>query len=369
MKGFVVLLLTLSIVGPASAAQCGWPAWESYKQALLSPDGRVIDASTEQQVTTSEGQSYGLFFALLANDRATFARLLRWTRDNLAGGDLARQLPAWQWGRDKDGRWQVLDPNNASDADLWIAYSLLEAGRLWRRPEYEKLGLDMLWLSAAQSVRQLPGLGLMLLPGGQGFDSADTWRLNPSYLPPQLLARFAQVAPVWGQLAENAQRLLTQGSPQGLAPDWLLWRRGQGWAVDNVTGPKGSYDAIRVYLWLGMLAEDAPGRAGLLKHFQPMADLTARRGAVPELLDTQSGADTGKGPVGFSAALLPLLASAPDGADTLKVQRERLRQEPPAPDAYYNRSLLLFGQGWDERRYRFDKNGRLLPVWAPACKK
>ncbi|WP_390897882.1 cellulose synthase complex periplasmic endoglucanase BcsZ [Pseudomonas citri] len=369
MKGFVALLLTLTIAGPASAAQCGWPAWDSYRQALVSPDGRVIDPSTEQQVTTSEGQGYGLFFALLANDRTTFARLLRWTQDNLAGGDLSRRLPAWQWGRDKDGHWQVLDPNNASDADLWIAYSLLEAGRLWRQPGYEKLGLDLLWLSAAHSVRPLPGLGLMLLPGGQGFDNANGWRLNPSYLPPQLLARFALVAPIWGELASNTQRLLMEGAPQGFAPDWLLWQRGQGWAVDNVTGAKGSYDAIRVYLWLGMLAEDAPGRSELLKHFQPMAQMTARLGAVPERLDTHSGADSGKGPVGFSAALLPMLASVSDGADILNAQRERLHREPPAPDAYYNRSLLLFGQGWDERRYRFDRNGRLLPVWAPACKK
>lgn len=369
MKGVLALLLILGLAGPVGAAQCGWPAWDSYRQALMSPDGRVIDPSTEQQITTSEGQSYGLFFALLANDRANFARLLSWTQDNLAGGDLSRRLPAWQWGRDAQGQWKVLDPNNASDADLWIAYSLLEAGRLWRQPAYEKLGLNILWLTAAQSLRKLPGLGVMLLPGGQGFDGVDNWRLNPSYLPPQLLARFAQVAPVWAELADNSQRLLLEGSPKGLAPDWLVWRNGQGWMADAVTGAKGSYDAIRVYLWLGMLTQDAPGRAQLLARFQPMVALTARLGAVPELLDTGTGADTGKGPVGFSAALLPMLASATDGAEALKAQRERLRQEPPAPDAYYNRSLMLFGQGWDERRYRFDKQGRLLPNWAGACKK
>jgi endoglucanase len=136
-----------------------------------------------------------------------------------------------------------------------------------------------------------------------------------------------------------------------------------------VTGAKGSYDAIRVYLWLGMLAEDVPGRAQLLKHFQPVPDLIARLGAVPEMIDTGTGTGSGKGPVGFSAALLPMLASAPSSADTLTAQRERLLQEPPAPDAYYNRSLQLFGQGWDERRYRFDKNGRLMPGWKGACKK
>ncbi|AXA58383.1 cellulose synthase complex periplasmic endoglucanase BcsZ [Pseudomonas thivervalensis] len=369
VRGCLALLLSLCVVGPASATQCDWPAWETYKQALVSPEGRVVDPSTEQRVTTSEGQSYGLFFALVANDRASFARLLSWTQDNLAGGDLSRRLSAWQWGRDPEGQWKVLDANNASDSDLWIAYSLLEAGRLWRQPAYEKLGLNMLWLNAAQNMRNVPGLGLMLLPGGQGFDSADSWRLNPSYLPPQLLARFTQVAPIWGELAANSQRLLMEGSPLGLAPDWLVWRAGQGWAADSVTGARGSYDAIRVYLWLGMLADDASGRRDLLEHFQPMLALITRLGAVPEMLDTRTGADTGRGPVGFSAALLPLLASAPASAEALKGQRERLSQEPPAPDAYYNRSLLLFGQGWDERRYRFDKNGRLLPNWVGVCKK
>lgn len=369
MKGVLTLLLTLFVVGPASAAQCGWSAWESYRQAFVSADGRVVDPSTEQRITTSEGQSYGLFFALVANDRAGFDRMLRWTQDNLAGGDLSRQLPAWKWGRGEGGHWQVLDANNASDSDLWIAYSLLEAGRLWRQPVYEKLGLDVLWLSAAQSLRKLPGLGLMLLPGGEGFDSTDSWRLNPSYLPPQLLARFAQVAPVWSELASNAQRLLVQGSPNGLAPDWLVWRTGQGWAPDSVTGAKGSYDAIRVYLWLGMLAEDAPGKVELIEHFQPMLALTKRLGAVPEKVDTHTGVEVGKGPVGFSAALLPMLASAPGSAEALRVHRERLREESPAPDAYYNRSLVLFGQGWDERRYRFDARGRLIPTWTRPCKK
>ena len=35
-------------------------------------------------------------------------------------------------------------------------------------PEYVALGQNMLWRSAAQSLRKLPGLGLMLLPGDIG---------------------------------------------------------------------------------------------------------------------------------------------------------------------------------------------------------
>lgn len=360
-------LASLLVAGETQGAnQCAWPAWEHYRQQMISADGRVIDGSTAQQITTSEGQSYGLFFALVANDRESFERLLNWTRNNLAGGDLDRRLPAWQWGRDKDGQWRVLDSNNASDADLWIAYSLLEAGRLWRRPDYSLLGNHLLWRSTAQTLRKLPDLGLMLLPGDVGFESSQGWRLNPSYLPPQLLARFALITPVWAEVEQNSRRLLIEGSPKGFAPDWLTWKTGGGWVADG-KGNNGSYDAIRVYLWLGMLATDAPDRAALLTHFRPMIEATTRLGYVPEQVDTATGQATGTGPSGFSAALLPLLASDPSQAVALTAQRERLRQAPPLADAYYSQSLLMFGQGWDQQRYRFDKSGRLQPSWTKAC--
>ncbi len=364
--GFLLATVALSFLTQEAegAPACTWPAWESYRQHLISADGRVIDRSSAQQITTSEGQSYGLFFALVANDRESFERLLNWTRDNLAGGDLDDHLPAWKWGLSAQGKWQVLDSNNASDSDLWIAYSLLEAGRLWRRPDYLQLGNHLLWRSAAQTLRKLPGLGLMLLPGDKGFESPQGWRLNPSYTPPQLLARFALIAPVWDEVAKNARRLWIEGSPKGFAPDWLVWQAGQG-AVAQEQGAKGSYDAIRVYLWLGMLAPDAPERASLLAHFKPMIDATRQRGFVPEQVTVVTGEPTGTGPAGFSAALLPLLAG--DSA-ALSAQRERLRTAPPLADAYYNQSLLMFGQGWDEQRYRFDKDGRLQPAWTSSCK-
>ncbi len=48
--------------------------------------------------------------------------------------------------------------------------------------------------------------------------------------------------------------------------------------------------------------------------------------------------------------------------------RMLLRQSPPLADAYYNQSLTMFGQGWDDRRYRFNKEGRLVPSWVDSCK-
>lgn len=367
MRQLLALLVALCMPAVTAASPaCPWPAWERFKARQISEDGRVIDRSDERLVTTSEGQSYALFFALVGNDRDGFAKLLHWTSNNLAQGDLSRHLPAWQWGRSQQ-QWKVLDSNNASDADAWIAYSLLEAGRLWDEPGYARLGQQMLWRIAAQTVRKLPGLGVMLLPGDYGFEDSRGWRLNPSYLPPQLFDRFALVDPLWAEMAGNVRRLWLQASPKGFAPDWLLWTPAAGIEGDPEHGSAGDYDAIRVYLWLGMLARGAALRDELLRHFAPMVELTTRDGQPPESVDARTGKAIGHGPIGFSAALLPLLASTVDGHGALEVQRKKLRDQPVEAQGYYDHVLSMFGRGWDEDRYRFDNDGRLLPAWSAPC--
>lgn len=361
-KGLLLGMLCWLALPALADDSCQWPLWEQFKERHLSADGRVIDWR-QNAITTSEGQAYGMFFALVANDREVFDHLLQWSENNLARGDLQRHLPAWKWGADDTGQWTVLDANNASDADLWMAYTLLEAGRLWQQPGYRHLAHRLLWRIAAQTLRPLPGLGLMLLPGDQGFVKAEGTRLNPSYLPPQLLARLSAIDPIWAELATNTHFLLTR-TPSGFAPDWLLWRNDGKWEVDPVKGAEGSYDAIRVYLWIGMLHPQASGREALLAHYRPMATLTAKQGTPPEAVDVATGSASGQGPTGFSAALLPLLAALRDD-DALLRQRHRLAQH--AIEGYYNQVLALFGIGWDERRYRFDHRGRLQPAWDTSC--
>src|ERR1700677_3436049 len=88
-------VLALAIV-PQAAVH--WPLWEGYASFAINDQGRVIDRQGGDR-TTSEGQSYGLFFALVANDRVRFDRLQKWTTDNLASGDLGTKLPGWLWGK------------------------------------------------------------------------------------------------------------------------------------------------------------------------------------------------------------------------------------------------------------------------------
>lgn len=345
------------------AATCPWPAWEQFKQDYLSDQGRVIDASDPRQITTSEGQSYALFFALVADDQTTFDRVLTWTRNNLARGDLRKHLPAWLWGRHSASQWQVLDANNATDADMWIAWALLEGGRIWHNDTYTRQGEALLKQIRRESVVRVPGLGMVLLPGKQGFVQPGSWRLNPSYLPPQVLARMVRYHAPWSEMRAANMALLVDTAPHGYVPDWVVWKKGEGWQLSVKPPLISSYDAIRAYLWAGMLSDSDPDKARLLDHFAPMITATAARGAPPEKARVADGGLSGEGPVGFSAALLPALQHSP----ALQAQRQRVAVNFPGKNTYYNYVLTLFGQGWDQQRYRFSVNGELVLPRDGSC--
>ncbi|OVZ57748.1 endo-1,4-D-glucanase [Pigmentiphaga sp. NML080357] len=375
--------LALALPAAASAASCppiAWPLWQDFQRRFMQADGRVIDPSVPQQHSTSEGQSYAMFFALVANDPAAFERAWRWSVDNLAQGDAAGRLPAWQWGRREDGTWGLLDANAASDADLWFAYALAEAARLWKRPDYARDARALLARIAADEVAELPGLGKMLLPGPAGFELAGPlWRLNPSYLPLPVLRRLAQFdqGGPWRAIAANTVKMVEAVSPKGFVADWVAYQAPAGappaFAPDPEKGAVGSYDAIRNYLWAGMTAPADAAARPMLRTLSGMEGAIAE-GVPPESVDAATGAVKGQGPVGFSAALLPYLA-ARGAKEELERQRARVRaQLPAAPHAppeqaprYYDYVLGLFGTGWDEQRYRFLSAGTLKLSWEKAC--
>ncbi len=339
LRGWMIVALVLAATNARAA--CSWPAWEQFKQDYISDGGRVIDPSDARKISTSEGQSYALFFALAANDRKAFDLLLNWTSDNLAQGSLSQHLPAWLWGKKDADTWAVIDKNSASDADIWIAWSLLEAGRLWKAPQYTATGKALLKRIASEEVIKVPGLGLMLLPGNVGFTEEKAWRFNPSYLPPQLANYFTRFGAPWTTLRETNLRLLLETAPKGFSPNWVQYQQNKGWQLQPEKNVIGSYDAIRVYLWTGMMHDRDPQKARLLARFKPMATLTTKNGVPPEKVDVTSGKPTGDGPVGFSASLLPFLQDR----DAQAVQRQRVADHFPGNDAYYSYVLTLFGQG------------------------
>lgn len=332
-----------------------WPRWRAYTQHYIQ-DGRVVDKSDPRHITTSEGQSYALFFALVAGDRGQFQRVLTWTENNLAQGDLGHHLPAWLWGQQPDGSWGVLDANSASDSDLWIAYSLLEAGRLWQQRSYTVLGQLMLRNIAQQETAHIGQLGEFLLPGQEGFQHDEYVTLNPSYAPPQLIARaaHAQDSAFWTHLQEQLPGFLQQSAPLGIAPDWVRWGEHGPLAEQPANRRQSSYDAIRVYLWLGMLPPDFPSQPRLTQHFSPILQYLNADGTFPEHIDSQTGAEQGHAPSSFSLALLPL-----SRGEQRNALLQQLADYPAEDDAYYSQSLSMFVEGWAQGRYAFDAQGQL----------
>lgn len=355
-----------------------WGLWEAYAERFIAKDGRVIDRASADR-TTSEGQAYALFFALVAGDQKRFERILTWTQANLAGGDLSARLPAWKWGKKKDGSWGILDKNSASDADLWFIYVLNEAGRLLCTEQYTVLAKKMAALVVKHEVATIPGLGPTLMPGRHGFTVDEkTWRLNPSYLPLFLVRRLvsAGLPGEWDKILESTVAMIKATARNGFIPDWVVYRAGVGFIDDPKFGTTGSYDAIRNYLWAGLLSGEDKHKAlvdsklsGPLRYWQA-------RGKVPERVNVASGQplpNGGHGPAGFYAVLLPRIKAS--GTDQ---ERARLRgvmdylrrdQMLGSPPHYYDQNLALFAEGFVDRRFQFMADGRLEPGRKPRCSK
>ncbi len=399
------LLLIAALWALAATAGCKddpWQLWHSYSSRFIDPaSGRVFDPTGDQH-TTSEGQAYAMFFALVADDRPTFDRVLDWTQANLASGDLSAHLPAWLWSKNKSGQGAMLDPNSASDADTWIAYSLLEAGRLWNVPSDTDLGRAMLVLIAKYEVADLPGFGEMLLPGPAGFRHGADWTINPSYLPLFLFERFAVADPAgpWQQIALNIPRLLQESSRHGYAMDWVEYVPGDGFYAaikpsasdplghpssqstnapeqsgadppgSELAVPSGSYDAIRAYLWAGLLNREDPMRNDVLNAVAAMSAYLNRHDDPPEEVDEDGIAGTTDGPLGFSAAVLPYLRAFPDGSRAAVRQMIRLARARDgatgfygADKDYYDQCLALFATGFIDARFGFGPAGKLNVEW------
>lgn len=390
----LMLGLCLFLVSPSFAqsdSTVEWPLWETFKTHFVQENGRVLDASTPQQQSTSEGQSYGMFFALVANDQTSFDQLWQWSVKNLFNGDASTQLPAWLWGKNEKGEWKILDNNSASDADVWFIYTLLEAGRLWNEPKYTQAAYDLLALVELNEVIKLPEIGVMLIPGETGFVHENQWILNSSYLVIPLFSRLQLESPLgpWGEIATNSLRLLEQTTPMHFTADWVTFEKSATGKTSFLLHkpqqkPVGSYDAIRNYLWAGIIPADDQKQSVSLQALIGMRDyLKSGALAPPEKVNVLTGEAEGTGSFGFSAALLPYLKALAE-TELLEQQKRRaevlLRQsllpanvEKKQP-SYYDFVLSLFGLGWVEDRYSFDIQGRVNTLWEKSpcqlnCKK
>lgn len=298
--------------------------WAAFQARFLAPEGRVVD-SGNGGVSHSEGQGWGLLFAVRADDRPGFERLLAWTRRVLRRP--RDELHAWRF--EPHAAMPVADVNNATDGDLCIAWALLEAGERWGVADHSALGAaigrDVLRLL----VRRAGGYSV-LLPGARGFDRTEATILNPSYYVFPAFAALARAVPdpAWVRVAADGLVLLRSSrfGRWGLPPDWLALSKADGkLSLPPRWPPRFSYDAVRVPLylaWAGLASEPALGRArsfwtdpmhGYVPAWADLAsDTVSPYAASPGVMAVSRLASVQRSNAQNMARGLPLVAAAPD---------------------------------------------------------
>lgn len=340
--------------------------WQRLISEFMSADGRVIDIGSKRSVSTSEGQAYGMFFALVANDPERFELMLRWADTNLTGNGIDTQLPAWLWGQEPDtDKWQILDSNPATDADVWMAYALLEAGRLWSNTRYTALG-TLLADRILNDVTLMIDDDLVLLPAPTGFVHGSKTRLNPSYASLSVFRGLATLhrTEQWEAIYQSSLRLLELNSrhQNGLFSDWINITSDFSIATDSTL--LGSYDAIRTYLWLYLEHSRGDARVEhLIYASQALVDFIARQQIPPEHIHKSEF--EGHGPIGFSIVLAPYLSLFDESLTIQQYRRLLARGLEGYSHRYYDTMLILFGLG-AQQCFEFDEQGLLQVNWNAA---
>ncbi len=148
--------------------------WIHFKAKFLMQDGRVLDTGNGS-VSHSEGQGYGMLFAVAANDKQSFQRIWNWTKQSLQNP----QSQLFYWKFNPILSEPLEDKNNATDGDILIAWALLKAGKKWGGT-YTEESEQIFQAVMNHTVIDFAGKKV-LLPGAHGFRFDDYVYLNPSY--------------------------------------------------------------------------------------------------------------------------------------------------------------------------------------------
>ncbi len=179
-------------------------------------------------------------------------------------------------------------------------------------------------------------------------------------------------------MAASLPGLLAPAVGAGFAMDWVTVSKAgvavapppsQGTAGQQAKEPAGSYEAIRVYLWVGMADPGTPGRQVILSLLPAMKQTVDQMGMPPEQVSATGRVMRAEAPIGFSAAVIPYLSALGDrDAATRLSQRVRAAVDGQtglegSPATYYDQNLSLFSTGFTEGRFRFNRDGQLSVSW------
>lgn len=234
--------------------------WLAFKRRYLGPDGRVVDTGNAG-ISHSEGQSYGMLFAVHFDDRTAFNQMWEWIQRTLRRA--TDSLFAWKYVP-RSGV-PVPDQNNATDGDLLIAWALVRAANKWGEAAYadaaRRIARDILRACVTDFVGRR-----ILLPGVRGFSRGNTIIVNPSYFAFGAYRALSRLVPdaSWAALEASSLDIL-RSSALGrwqLPPDWCEISRDATIRPAADWPPRFSWDAVRIPVhlaWAGL--REAPVEA------------------------------------------------------------------------------------------------------------
>jgi endo-1,4-beta-D-glucanase Y len=232
--------------------------WNSYKKTNIETEtGRSVDRD-QDNISTSEGQSYAMLRAVWMDDRETFDSSFNWAKKNIQRTD---SLFSWRYGPTENGNYGIqiaLGGNNtATDGDSDIALALLMAYSRWNEPRYlaeAKPIINSIWAKEVVLIQGSP----VLVANDLERNATESVIVNPSYFSPYAYRIFSAVDKQhdWSGVVDSSYRILSEASKaplgsdksSGLAPDWIRMNRATGKILppgDNLTTNYG-YDAMRV---------------------------------------------------------------------------------------------------------------------------
>jgi hypothetical protein len=316
--------------GEKGAREAARDAARRFLARYVDRDGRVVRRDQGGD-TVSEGQSYALLLAQVADDDEAFDRVWRWTQSHL-------QRPDGLLASHADAR-AVLDDNPASDGDLVTAWALVRASGAQRRA-----GLRIADAVLERETVAPPGPPLLAAgPWGTGQPAT----LNPSYW---VLGAFESLRDAtgddrWSELAAasmSATNALADGG-RLLPPDWA---RVDGTAVSASPSPNGDPpavqygpDAQRLVIWLA--ASCRPDARRLAAAWWP--SLSDGRAAAALALRTN-----GEVLNGAPSPLSLVTAAAAAGAAGRPDERDRLIERAAHLDGtqptYYGGAWVALGR-------------------------
>ena len=288
-------------------------SWEYYVDNFITEAGQVVDPANGG-VTTSEGQAYGMWRAVMLEDKEVFDLVWEYIQANLQ----ARRddsLLAW---RAEAEPFVITDYAVASDADVDVAYALLLAVDLWGEEYLEaaETMVEDIWNKLVYRVNGRYYLGF----ADDSFDE-NIFIFNPSYASPYAYKKFQTISTrPWSQLVVDTYQMLDElqnlpaATQPALPPNWLGLDTVTGeWVnpdfITNQNRDDYGFDAFRTFFRVGLdfeIYKDERARRHLETYRPRLEGISQSLGYLPAVMDISGVRQVEYASVSTNAALVAL---------------------------------------------------------------